>query len=260
MGIGEDDPIPDSLSTFVDRKDPSEWSVQLINPAGPEPVRSMAESLFGSLDEEMQEAEIGGLAEDLLLVIRDSEVVASSPLERIKNTLLLVNSDLYTTGTRSIDEITIPDTVQTLSDEVFTLTGYPEANTEKLVLTLVSRHVEQQAANSQTGTLKVSFQRLSRLDDERGTREVYKTLGQKADLDIHVYGFPDWNPPSEMGLTVHPVRDDEIRNTWFVVYSTDTGTDKAMLAVKDGPNTWKGYWTSNTPEIRAIDEYISQSF
>jgi len=220
----------------------------------------MVESLFGSLDVEMQEAEIGGLADDLLLVMRDGEVVASSPLETIKNTLLLVNSDLYRTGTRSIDEIAIPDTVLTLSDEVFTLTGYPEATTEKLVLTLVSRHIEQQAANSQAGTLQASFQRLSRLDDERGTREVYNTLGQLADLDIHVYGFPDWTPPSEMGLTVHRVRDDEIRNTWFVVHSTDTGTDRAMLAIKDGPNTWRGYWTSNTPEIRAIDEYISRAF
>jgi len=260
MAIDEDDSIPESLSAFVDRKDPSKWSVQLINRTGPEPMRNMIESLFGSLDMEVQETEIGGLADDLLLVLRDSEVVASSPLESIKNTLVMVNSDLYTTGAKSIDEISIPDAVQTLSDAVFTLTGYPENNTEKLVLTLVSRHIEQQAANSQTGSLQTSFQRLSRLDDERGTREVYNTLGQLTDLDTHVYGFPDWNPPPEMGLTVHPVREDEIRNTWFVVHSADTGTDRAMLAIKDGPNTWKGYWTSNTPEIRAIDEYISQAF
>jgi len=260
MGIDEDDPIPDSLSVFVDRKEPSEWSVQLINRRESEPIRNMVESLFGSLGMEMQETEIEGLTEDLLLVVRDSEVVASSPLESIKNTLLMVNSDLYTTGTKSIDEISIPDTVQTLSDTVFTLTGYPESNTEKLVLTLVSRHIEQQAAYSQTGTLRTSFQRLSRLDDERGTREVYNTLGQLAGIDVHVYGYPNWNPPSEMGLTVHPVRDDEIRNTWFVIHATDTGTDRAMLAVKDGSNTWRGYWTSSAPEIRAIDEYISQAF
>jgi hypothetical protein len=260
MGRDEEDPLPDSLSTFVDRKEPSEWSVQLINRTDPEPIRNMVETLFGSLDMEMQEREIEGLADDLLLVIRDNEIVASSPVETIKNTLLMVNSDFYTTGTRPIDEIALPDAVQTLSDTVFTLRGFPESNTEKLILTLVSRHIEQRAANSQTGTLQVSFQRLSRLDDERGTREVYNTLGRLADLDTHVYGFPDWHPPSEMGLKVHPVRDDEIRTAWFVVHSTGTGTDRAMLAIKDGPNTWNGYWTSNTPEIQAIDEYISQAF
>jgi len=67
MGIDEDDPIPDSLSTFVDRKDPSEWSVQLANRTGSEPMKNIVENLFGSLDMEMQETEIRGLADDLLL-------------------------------------------------------------------------------------------------------------------------------------------------------------------------------------------------
>jgi hypothetical protein len=256
----ENNSVPDSLSTFVAQKDASEWTVQLINPTKPEPMQKMAENLFRGLDADLSEMEIGGIEDDQLLVIRDGKVVASSSLKNIENTLLLVNSDFYITGTTSLDEIIIPDAIEELSDTVFTLTGYPDANTEKLVLTLVSRHVEQQAVNSQTGTLRSSFQQLSRLDDEKGTRQVYEQLGQLADLDTHVYGIPDWIPPSEMGLTVHRVRDDELRNTWFVVHRTKTGTDWAMLAIKDGANTWNGYWTSNTAEIQAIDDYILQTF
>jgi len=258
--MAEDTSIPDSLSTFVAKKEPSKWSVQLINPTRPEPMRKMAEDLFGSLDAELSEREIKGIEDDQLLVIRDGEVVVSSPLKNLETTLLMVNSDLYTTGSKSLDEVSIPNAIQELADTVFTLSGYPDSDTEKLVLTLVSRHIEHQAANSQTGTLRTSFQYLSRLDDEKGTRKVYEQLGQLIDLDVHVYGVPDWIPPAEMGVTVHQVHDDEIHDTWFVVYRTESGMDRAMLAIKSGPNAWKGYWTKNAAEIRAIDDYISQTF
>jgi len=258
--MAEDHRVPESLSTFVDRKEPSEWSVQLINPTEPEPILKMADNLFGGLDAEISQAEIEGIEDDQIIVIRDGEVVVSSPLKNLKTTLLLVNSDLYLTGARSLDKVDIPVAVKELSDTVFTLSGYPDSNTEKLVLTLVSRHIEQHAANAQTGTLRTSFQRLSRLDDERGTREVYEQLGQIEGLETHIYGIPDWVPPSEMGLSVHEVRDSEIRNTWFVVYLSETGTDRAMLATRNGQNTWRGYWTQNPPEVRIIDKYISQNF
>jgi hypothetical protein len=220
----------------------------------------MAEDLFGSLGEATPNTEIEGLADDLVLLKRDGEVVASSLLQTIEATLLLVNSDIYTTGAKSLKEITVPDVVEELSDTVFTLSGYPRANTEKLVLTLVSRHIEQQAAQSQTGTLRTSFQRLSRLDDERGTHEVYETLGQLSDLETHVYGVPDWIPPAEMGLSTHRVRQEEIQNTWFVVHCTETAGHLAMLALKDGSNIWRGYWTTDATEVRSIDDYIVQSF
>jgi len=258
--MSKDSSVPDSISVFIHQKEDSEWSVQVINPTQTEPMQNMAENLFGGLNIELEEIELEGVEDDLFLVIQDDQVVASSPLKTLKDTLLLVNSDLYTTGTKSIEEVNIPETVQTLTDTVFTLSGFPESNTEKLVLTLVSRHIEQQAMTSETGILRSSFQRLSRLDDEQGTREVYNTLGQRPDLDVHVYGFPDWDPPSEMGVTAHPVRNEEIRKTWFVVYTTEAGTDRAMLATKVGPNTWKGYWTLNSPEIQAIDSYITQTY
>jgi hypothetical protein len=253
-------PVPDTISAFIDQKESSEWSAQLINATQPEPIRKMAETLFGSLDMELPERELESLDKDTFLILRDGEVVASSPSKAIEDTLLMVNSDLYKTGSKSLDGINVPDVIQELSDTVFTLSGYPDAHTEKLILTLVSRHVEQQAAKSQSGTLRTSFQRLSRLNDERGTREVYEQLGQLSGLDTHVYGDPDWVPPSEFGLTVHGVRSEELRNTWFVVYCSETESDRAMLAVNDGPKTWKGYWTGDSPEIRAIDEYIKRTF
>lgn len=252
--------VPDSLRTFIDRKDPSEWYVQVVNPTQPEPIERMLKNVFGGIEIEMKQTDLEGLDDDLLLVIRNGEVVASSSIEILLDTLLLVNSDLYSTGAKSLEEVEIPDVIQELSDTVFTLRGYPHSNTEKLVLTLVSRHIEHLAARFQNGTLRTSFQWLSRLNDEQGTREVYEELGQKPHLNTHVYGTPDWTPPSTFGPIVHEVTDEEIRNHWFVVYSTEAGQDRALVASLVGSNTWQGYWTTNADEIKEINQYIRRTF
>ncbi|MFB6186988.1 MAG: hypothetical protein ABEI86_09015, partial [Halobacteriaceae archaeon] len=127
---------------------------------------------------------------DLLVLLKDDEIVETSPLSTLEDSLLLVNSDLYKTGTKQIEDTDLPDVVTNLSDTIFTLRGYPEADVEKLVLTLVSRYIEYQAWRHQTGTLRTGFQRLSRLTDERGTQEVYERLGGIDDLDLAVYGVP----------------------------------------------------------------------
>jgi hypothetical protein len=220
----------------------------------------MVEDLFGALEIGTSEADLAGISDDLFLIVNDGRVVASSPLETLKETLLMVNSDLYTTGGRSIEEITVPDVILELSDTVFTVEGYPTSDTEKLVLTLVARYIEQRALLTGTGTLRTSLQRLSRLDDEQGTREVYERLGGVGELETHVYGLPDWEPPGALDLRVHGVADDEILRHWFVIYCSEVADDVAMLATKTGAGTWQGYWTFDAAAVRAIDGYIRQTF
>lgn len=254
--------IPDSLSAYIDRHRTPEpnWSAQIVNSTETEPIHRLAENLYGGLNIETSEVELDGIEDDLFLVLHDGKVVASSPMKALKDTLLMVNADLYRTGTKSVAEIEVPDVVLELSETVFTLQGFPESNTEKLVLTLISRYIEQQALTAQTGTLRTSFQRLSRLDDERGTYEVYKRLGQHDELETHVYGLPDWGPSSELDVTSHGIRNDEIQKNWFVVYRSDTTQDVAMVANEIESNTWQGYWTFDTGEIREVSRYIRQTF
>jgi hypothetical protein len=252
--------LPDSLTEFVKQVGSTEWSVQIINRTEPQPIKGMIEHLFGGLSINTTETDISDADDDLLLLLHDNEVVESSPIGEIRDTLLLVNSDIYKTGAREIDEINPPDVITELSDTVFTLRGYPESNIEKLVLTLVSRYIEHQSWIQETGTLRTSFQRLSRLDDEQGTRTVYERLGQKSRLDVHVYGVPDWNPPESMGVTAHGVADDEIMRHWFVVYDGSDAGSVAMLAVKTGASEWEGFWTFDTDEIQVMNEYITQTF
>jgi DICT domain-containing protein len=120
-------------------------------------------------------------------------------------------------------------------------------------------YIEHQAWTHETGTLQSSFQRLSRIDDEQGTRNVYDRLGQGTSLNVHVYGVPDWEPPESMGVTVHGVDSDEIRRHWFVVYDGDESGSAALLAVKTGTSEWKGYWTYDTEEIGTMSQFISSN-
>ena len=252
--------LPDSLTEFIDRVETTEWSVRIVNRTEPEPVRRMLDDLFGGLSIDTEETEQTEAADDRLLLFHEGEVVASSPLSAVKESLLLVNSDLYRTGATDIEEIDPPDVIVELSDTVFSLRGYPESSVEKLVLTLISRYIEYRAWTERDGELRTSFQRLSRLDDESGTREIYDRLGRLAGIDVHVFGFPDWNPAESMDVTVHGVDDDEILRHWFVVYDGDDGRSVAMLAVKTGSSEWEGFWTFEAGRIEAISEYVSRTF
>lgn len=252
----------DSISAFIDNRSDSntEWTAQVVNPTGPTQIQKMAKDLYNGLNIEITNNDVTGLADDLFLVLRDGRVIASSPMSVLRETLLLVNADRYKTGTQLVGEIDVPDVILELSDTVFTLQGFPKSNTEKVVLTLIARYVEQQALVNQSGTLRTSFQKLSRLNDEQGTRRFYEHLGQTTGLETHVYGVPDWDVPADLGLISHEVTNDEIRKCWFVVHQGKTGQNIAMLAVNVEPYTWKGYWTFDTNDIEALDQYISQTY
>jgi DICT domain-containing protein len=255
-----DNAQPTALSEFFEHRGSPEWSAQIVNRTNSDLVQRMVEDLFGSLSIDVSDTEHPEQDDNLLMLLRDGEVVETSTLETLKDTLLMVNSDFYRTGTTSLEEIDSPDVITLLSDTLFELRGYPESNTEKLVLILVSRYIEYQAWAREAGTLRTSFQRLSLLDDERGTREVYDRLGDCSGLDVHVYGIPDWDLPESLGVTVHGISDEEISQNWFVIYGGDDRPGVAMLAVEVGPNEWHGFWTFDRDEIGRLNRYVKREY
>jgi hypothetical protein len=220
----------------------------------------MLQGLFDGLSTEMSEEQLAGTDDDMVLLLRDGEVVETSSLDTLKNTLLMVNGDFYRTGTEPLAAIDPPDVIQQLSGTVFFLRGFPASNTEKLVLILMSRYIESLARHTGAGTLRTSFQRLSRLHDESGTWRVYRKLGETDGLETHVYGIPDWTPPADAGLSVHGVTNESITENWFVVHRSRNGSGAAMVALTTGTNEWKGFWTFDEAEIQAIDDCIRQEF
>lgn len=248
-----------SLDSFLDH-DADEWSLAVVNRTRPQPIQSLLEGLFADQPVTVEERTLPDTDDDLVLLLRDGEVVASSPLKALEDTILLVNSDLYVTGTKSLGEIDPPDVITELEDTTFHLRGYPESNTEKLPLIIISRYIEQLAWEHGEGTLRASFQHLSRIRDERGTRNVYERLAG-SDVDVHVYGLPDWLPPSTFQGTIHAGYQGEFKQAWFVVHWTpdDDGEVAALVALQRDTNEWDGFWTFDEGTVSEINRYLERN-
>ena len=212
--------------------------------------------------------------ENLALLVEGDEVVAGSTLGELGNAVLFVNSDLYITGSRTLDDIDLPSVIGGLADTTFSLRGYPESNRQKLLLITISRFIERAAWMAGDGTLRSSFQRLSRLDDEVGTREVYERVSD-AGVDTHLYGVPD-DLPRGLDAVIHGGESRDFTDSWFVVYrppegpqsvDADPGSDLkrgiengvGLLAVETEPRVWRGLWTFDPDRVRSVNRYIERN-
>ncbi|MFA9518213.1 DICT sensory domain-containing protein [Halopenitus sp. H-Gu1] len=266
--------MADSLRAFLDRLHDPERSLVVLDRSSPEATWGLLEDLLAnqpisvtesidlndeSADDEPEnnELEIDEPEDDVVLLLEDDRVLARSTMDELLSSILLINSDLYMTGSRSLSEIDLPEVIERLDDIPFRLRGYPDSNKEKLLLITVSRMIERTAAETGSGTLRSSFQRLSRIEDERGTRDVYETVSHSG-ADVHVYGIPDWDPSPEMPVTVHGGTTEEYRRSWFVVFTPeDPGADHVgLLALEDDRNVWDGFWTYRADLVRELDAYI----
>lgn len=250
----------DSIESFLTDGDVPQRALAVINRREPEPIQQLFEETFGSLPVDVEELELDEEDENVVALVEDGEVVATSPLGELQNAVLLVNSDLYRTGLSGIDKYEAPDVLTALDEMVFSLRGFPESNKEKLLLIVMSRFIEGQALSIDGGRLDVAFQELSRIRDEQGTRAVYRRLAE-SDVETHVYGLPDASV-DEPGLCVHPGTSEEYQRSWFVVYTPDDSEAEsaALLAIETGPNIWKGTWTYDEARVEALQQYIVEAF
>jgi hypothetical protein len=212
--------------------------------------------------------------ENLALLVEGDAVIAGSTLGDLGDAVLFVNSDLYITGTRTLEDVDLPSVISGLSDTAFTLRGYPESNREKLLLITISRFIERVAWVAGDGTLRSSFQRLSRIDDEVGTRQVYESVAD-AGVDAHLYGVPD-DLPRGLDAVVHGGDSQDFARSWFVVYRPPEGPHSvadgagsdltrgveggvALLAVEVEPRVWRGTWTFDESRVRELNRYIERN-
>lgn len=248
------------LERFLDITDAPARSIGVINRTQPELFQQLVEKLFRNQDISVSEEAISEYDDDTVALLENGTVVETSPLRELQDAILLVNSDLFITGTRTLEGTTLPAVIEGLSGTQFHLKGYPESNTEKLLLILISRHIEKRAFETGAGTLRASFQRLSRLNDEQGTRRVYERVAD-TDVDVHLYGQPDWTPRSDFPVTVHGGYSRDFRDSWFVIHCPPPGADQgpsALLAIETAPRTWDGFWTYEPDIVDQLTTYIKE--
>lgn len=247
-----------NFADIIDAVDADDHTLTVLNRTGHEPVVGLLERMFDSEHVEVRDAETAAAGPANLVQLADEEglALATSDLAEIRDSLLLVNSDLYITGTRSLDKVTTSDVVANLNETTFTVSGK-----SKFLLIHISRHIEALALKTGSGVLHSGFQQLSRIRDERGTDRAYRRLAE-TDVDVHVYGAPDWDGPPAEEMVVHAHEHGEIPQSWFVVHDGD-GDDQrtaALVAREGGPNEYEGFWTFNTELVDDIHDYIEETY
>lgn len=252
-----------SLSEFA-AVDTGGATVTVLNVDQQRPVYALLAELFDddAVTVRAASTEAPAVPSDAVLVERSGDGgFAVSSVESVREELLLVNSDIYVTGARGLDEVETPDIVTELDELPFTVTGYPEHPREKFLLVEMSRHIEAMAWQAGDGRLATGLQYLSRLDDEKGTREVYRQLGVETAVDTHVYGVPDARP-SLPGVSVHGPETAEIRRSWFVAYESAAHPHEAaaLVAVETDTHTWEGTWTYDAGRVADVLDYLDRSY
>lgn len=243
-----------SLKDVIEATDRSDLTLAVINREASQPLQSMLEDLFADQPVSIEERNRADEAADMVYLLEDDTVVATSPLGALSESILLGNSDLYITGARGPLDVDLPDVIAALEDTRFHVRGYPDSSKEKLLLITISRYIEGISLERGDGTHRASFQRLSRIEDERGTRAVYRRLSETS-VETHVYGVPDRVP--QFDVAVHGGQSREIRDSWFVVSVPDeTGAHAALVALETGPRTWDGFWTFDPATVTELDAYI----
>lgn len=245
---------------FFPDEDERELSLAVVNRNSPQPLKNLLEKMLDRQSVTIAEISDVDETQDMVYLVEDGDVIARSPLIEVANAILLVNSDLYITGARELDEIHVPAVIDGLTDVPFRLRGYPESNKEKLLLITISRYIERLALEHDGGKHRASFQHLSRIEDERGTRTVYDCLAT-TDTDVHVYGIPDWTPPPHFDVTIHGAWTKPFRDVWFVTHVPANEQDRhaALVAIQTDPRTWEAFWTYDEDRVTAINRHIERN-
>lgn len=139
-------------------------------------------------------------------------------------------------------------------------------------LLAASREIEDRAYRHARGTLRAGFQSLSIAQSQQA---VYEALITETDLDVHLYGKPDWEPtfPSitahrkeatmpEKAGTIHGETTPEIGRFWFVIFDSDESQACALLAEEsaDEPGSFRGFWTYDPELVADLDAYLDATY
>lgn len=194
----------------------------------------------------VEEASTSEGPDDFVVLHDDGEFLAAGDLEELRDAVqfqagLLGATDFHDTKT--------PDVLKHVSNTTFTSHG-------KRRMILASREIEEQAWSTSGGELHAGFQRLSLFQNQY---DMYSRIGGR-DVDIHVYGVPDWKPPEAYWLTVHATDAPEIRDSWFVAYDAPTDNDCALVSEQVGPNEFDGFWTYEEDIISDILGHLRSEY
>lgn len=183
-----------------------------------------------------------GWPQNFLVLHDDGNYVAASSLRSVFEVLRREAGLLAAENPGDYD---YPAVLRHIDQTVFA--GYGKAR-----MVAVSRDVERTAWRTGAGELHAGFQRLSLFGEQRSN---YRAIAE-AGVNTHVYGVGDVDLP-DVGPTVHPSADDEVRGYWFVVFRGEDGA-RSLLAEEREPGHFFGVWTGHEAVADAIVERLRE--
>ncbi|WP_229380425.1 hypothetical protein [Haloarcula marismortui] len=99
-----------TISAFIDTVPLARRTLTVFNDDEPEPLVRMLRRMVDSPAVEVQAGEMSPESPENAVVVKDADgtELAVSSISAVGVCVLLVNSDLYVTGTRSLDEVDTP--------------------------------------------------------------------------------------------------------------------------------------------------------
>ena len=82
------------LSQFVDDLEETELSLVVVNRESPRPLQQLLRTMFENQSVDVEAIDVEDDVQDMVYLVDNGEIRASSPLTELQNSILLVNSDL----------------------------------------------------------------------------------------------------------------------------------------------------------------------
>lgn len=241
------------IDRLYDGIEPKSSTLAVVNRRAPRQLQRILETLFERQPVRVIERQLSDGPTDTVQLIQEGEVLAASRLDELTETVLLVNSDRYITDDEMGGVDGFPAVLANMDEVPFTVRGYPNSHREKLLFIAISRLIEKQAAQATGGQLRASFQHVSRLATEPGTRSVYSQLRDRP-VELHLYGYG--TEPPERFDDVMALQDQWAhRHIWMVSFR-NASEAAALFAAETEENMWSGYWTFDADKVDRINAWV----
>lgn len=213
-----------------------------------EEERTDVEAQFSAHDVDVDHQPLpGGRPEPFMVVEEDGEFAGAIALEDLEG---LLEPPVVRPG--PADEVS--DGYRVLF-EVLDNTMFRAMTRRELLA--VAREIEERAFRIGTGTLQVSFQRLSAFEAQT---DLYRLLASETDLDVHVYGREDWTPPTIAGITYHEDPEGALEAYWALAFvGGDHERHTSALVAREETDGYDGFWTDDPDLTRRVMAELTQA-
>lgn len=131
---------------------------------------------------------------------------------------------------------------EVLEDTVYT-------SMKRAELAAISGEIEDRAHRFGAGTLHAGFQRLSTFQPRVAT---YRRLAANG-VDVHVYGKPNWEPPTIPGVTYHTCSGGSLVRFWVLAFESGPRSDQYCgLLAREEVNGYTGFWTDEAETVEEL--------